>query len=194
MPSYDRTTALIIVDVQNDFADPNGSLSVPGGEAVVPVINREIAAAKAAGATTICSQDWHPARPPHFQTDGGPWPVHCVADSWGAEMPPGLDAPKTTPVRKGVAGEDGYSAFSVRAPDGESVATELERRLRDAGVERLVVVGLATDYCVKETVLDALRLGFGTTVLRDAVRAVDLALGDGERALAAMEVAGARLE
>lgn len=194
MATYDSTTALIIVDVQNDFADPNGGLSVPDGEAVVPVINREIAAATAAGAPVICSQDWHPTRTPHFQTDGGPWPVHCMAGSWGAALHPALEAPPSTPIHKGVADEDGFSAFSVRATDGESVATELEQRLRDAGVERVVVVGLATDYCVKETVLDALRLGFATTVLRAAVRAVELAPGDGERALAAMEAAGARLE
>lgn len=191
--TYDPSTALIVVDVQNDFADPNGSLAVPDGEAVLPVINAQIAAATRAGALIICSQDWHPARTPHFQTDGGPWPSHCVAGTWGAELHPALRRIDSDPIRKGAGEQDGYSAFSLRETGGARLATDLERRLRDAGVHSVVVTGLATDYCVRETALDALRLGFGTAVLRAAVRAVDLTPGDGDRALAAMAAAGAQL-
>jgi nicotinamidase/pyrazinamidase len=130
---------------------------------------------------------------PHFAKDGGIWPVHCVAGSWGAELHPDLvvDGPR---VRKGSNGEDGYSGFTMRDPaSGEERPTELEALLREHGAERLVICGLATDYCVKATVLDALRLGFGTTVLREGIAAVDLAPGDGERAIEEMTAAGARL-
>jgi nicotinamidase/pyrazinamidase len=194
MTRYDAATALVVVDVQNDFADPSGGLYVQGGEQVVPLVNAELAAARDAGATVALTQDWHPARTPHFKTDGGTWPVHCVGGSWGAELHPGLQAGDALRVRKGTGGEDGYSGFTVRDPlTGEPAPTELEGLLRERGVERLVVAGLATDYCVLETVLDGVRLGFPTTVLGDAVRAVDLAPGDGERALERMERAGARL-
>lgn len=187
---YDDRTALIVVDVQNDFADPAGGLHVAGGEQVVPVVNREVAAATAAGGVVICTQDWHPPDTPHFQKDGGTWPVHCVAGTWGAELHPDLDAPGER-VRKGTGGEDGYSGFTVRDPvSGAETPTPLEELLRERGVERAVVVGLATDYCVLETALDAARLGFATTVLADAVRAVDLAPGDGDSALRRMRDAG----
>jgi nicotinamidase/pyrazinamidase len=128
--------------------------------------------------------------------DGAPgtWPVHCVGGTWGAELHPGLPEADER-VRKGTGGEDGYSGFTVRDPvTGTETSTELEALLRSRGVERLVVVGLATDYCVLETVLDAVRLGFATTVLRAGVRAVDLEPGDGDRALARMQEAGAVLE
>ena len=189
-----RSRRWIVVDVQNDFADPDGSLAVPDGEAVLPPINAEIVAAIRAGALIIPTQDWHPPRTPHFASEGGPWPPHCVAGTWGAELHPALRRIDSDPIRKGAGGQDGYSAFSVRETNGARLATALERRLRDAGVQRIVVVGLATDYCVRETALDALRLGFETTVLRAAVRAVDLTAGDGDRALAAMAAAGAQLQ
>ncbi len=193
MAAYDPRTALIVVDVQNDFADPEGSLYVRGGEEVVPFINREIEAALAAGALVVYTQDWHPPSTPHFQKDGGIWPVHCVQDTWGAELHPDLRVEGPV-VRKGADGRDGYSGFSVRDPtSGEVTATELERILRERGTQRLVVCGLATDYCVLETVLDARRLGFPTTVLREGIRAVDLQTGDGERALERMREAGAAL-
>jgi nicotinamidase/pyrazinamidase len=193
--AYDRSTALIVVDLQNDFADPAGSLSVSGAEALIPVINAELERATEAGATIVYTQDWHPEMTPHFERDGGTWPIHCVHDTWGAALHPSLRVVADgLRVRKGVGGEDGYSAFTVRDPvSGEARATELEARLRERGIERVVVCGLATDYCVKETALDACRLGFETTVLTDAVGAVDLAPGDGERALAEMADAGARL-
>lgn len=195
MPEYDATTALIVVDVQNDFADPRGSLYVRGGEGVIPFINAEIEKAKAAGALVVYSKDWHPPSTPHFRKDGGVWPVHCLADSWGAELHPDLKVlPESEVILKGTAGEDGYSAFSVRDPrSGTTAATRLEGVLRARGVRRLVVLGLATDYCVKETALDGRRLGFEVEVPRQGVRAVDLQPGDGDRALAAIEAAGGRL-
>jgi nicotinamidase/pyrazinamidase len=189
---YDPTTALIVVDVQNDFADPAGGLSVAGGAAVIPTVNAEAAAAEANGALVVATQDWHPESTPHFQKDGGLWPVHCVADTWGAELHPDLALPGDSPrVRKGTDGEDGYSGFTMRDPTtGEEIPTELDRLLRERGVRRVVVVGLATDYCVKATALDAVRLGYETALLTDAIAAVDLQPGDGQRALDAMTSAG----
>lgn len=195
MLRYQSGVALVVVDVQNDFADPAGSLSVRGALDVIPVINHEITLARSNDALVVLSQDWHPTRTPHFVTDGGPWPVHCVADTWGAELHPSLDVPEDTPiVHKGSHGEDGYSAFTMRDPvSGQERPTSLEPMLRDAGVDRVVVAGLATDHCVRATALDAIRLGFATTVMTDAVAAVDLEPGDGERALAELQAAGAIL-
>ena len=193
MARYHPAAALIIVDVQNDFADPSGSLSVTGAERVIPVINREAAAAREHGALVVLTQDWHPGSTPHFAKDGGPWPVHCVADTWGAELHPALEAPADAPVvRKGSNGEDGYSGFTMRdAHSGDQVPTLLAPLLQSAGVTDVVVTGLATDYCVKATALDALRLGFATTVLTDAIAAVNLRDGDGEAALEELRNAGA---
>jgi nicotinamidase/pyrazinamidase len=191
---YGPTSALVVVDVQNDFADPAGTLHVTDGESVVPIISAQVAAAVAAGARVFYTQDWHPPRTPHFATDGGTWPVHCVADTWGAQLHPGLRVQGPV-VRKGRHGEDGYSGFTMRDPvSGRTEPTELEALLRAAGIECLVVAGLATDYCVHATVLDARALGFEVTVLVSAIRAVDLAEGDGDRALARMRGAGANLE
>jgi nicotinamidase/pyrazinamidase len=185
--------ALVIVDLQNDFADPAGSLSVGGGADIVPLVNVEIERAMAAGAVVAYTQDWHPSHTAHFAQDGGIWPVHCVADSWGAELHPGLKV-RGPIVRKGAHGEDGYSGFSMRNPTGGlSVPTELDSQLARDGATRLVVCGLATDYCVKATALDGVRLGYETAVLLDAVRAVDLEAGDGNRALDEMAEAGVSL-
>lgn len=193
MADYDDTTALIVVDVQNDFADPSGSLYVNEGDRVVPIVNEEISRAVASGTSVIQTQDWHPAVTPHFRKDGGIWPTHCVRQTWGAEFHPDLK-PAGETIRKGTDGEDGYSAFSVRDPlSGDVRPTRLEAVLRDHGVERVVVCGLATDYCVVETVVDALRLGFGVTVLEEAVRAVELEPGDAMRAIARMRDAGAEI-
>jgi nicotinamidase/pyrazinamidase len=196
MLRYQPSVALIVVDVQNDFADPAGSLSVAGGADVIPTINREIALARNHGALVIFTQDWHPEHTPHFAKDGGTWPDHCVQDTWGAAFHPALDVPDgATVVRKGASGEDGYSGFTMRDPgSGETTDTELEGTLRAAGVGDVVVAGLATDYCVKATALDAIRLGFTTTVLTDAVAAVNLEPGDGERALSELDHAGVRLQ
>jgi nicotinamidase/pyrazinamidase len=189
---YEPGSALVVVDVQNDFADPAGSLAVRDGSAILPLLNDEIAAARAAGAFVAHTQDWHPPITPHFAIDGGTWPVHCVAGTWGAQLHPGLVADAGPCVRKGANGEDGYSGFTMRDPQsGATVPTELDGLLRSHGVQRIIVGGLATDYCVKATVLDALSLGYETSVLVDAIRSVDLAPGDGERALAEMERAGA---
>ena len=193
MQLYSPTTALLVVDVQNDFADPSGSLSVRGGEAVVARASREVKRAAAAGAPVVYTQDWHPPSTPHFAKDGGVWPVHCVAGTWGAELHPDLVVDGAS-VRKGSNGEDGYSGFTMRDPvSGEDRPTELEVILRERGVTGVVICGLATDYCVRATALDALRLGFQTTVLAGGVAAVDLVPGDGRRALDEMSAAGVRI-
>jgi nicotinamidase/pyrazinamidase len=194
LSEYDVRTALLVVDVQNDFADPSGSLYVREGERMVEPVNGEIGRALAAGASVVYTQDWHPERTPHFQTDGGIWPVHCVQGSWGAAFHPDLRMVGEV-IRKGTGGEDGYSGFSVRDPvSGERNATRLGSLLEERGIERIVLAGLATDYCVKETALDAMRLGFETTVLAGAVRAVDLSPGDGDRALEEIRRAGGHVE
>jgi nicotinamidase/pyrazinamidase len=191
--TYDPSTALVVVDVQNDFADPAGSLYVTGGEDVVARVNLEIGRALRAGATVVYTQDWHPASTPHFARDGGIWPVHCVAGTWGAEFHPHLRVAGEV-IRKGSNGEDGYSGFTMRDPvSGEEIPTPLEGLLRERGIGRVVVVGLATDYCVNATVLDARRLGFETTVILDACAAVNLEPADGEEAMARMRAAGAEL-
>ena len=132
---------MIVIDVQNDFADPAGSLSVAGAPGIIPRINREIESARANGALVVGTQDWHPPSTPHFAKDGGIWPVHCVANTWGAALHPDLALPDDAPrVRKGVNGEDGYSGFMMRDPlTGETAKTELDGLLRDAGVEHVVV-------------------------------------------------------
>ena len=194
MPASDDRSALIVVDVQNDFADPAGTLYVRGGEEIVPPVNERIEEALAAGAFVAYTQDWHPPTTPHFEKDGGIWPVHCVAGTWGAELHPDLRIEGPV-VKKGSGGEDGYSGFSVRDPrSGEIDATQLEELLRSNGVERVVIAGLATDYCVVETVLDAIRLGHGVEVLGSMIRAVDLRPGDGDRAIERMREAGATIE
>jgi nicotinamidase/pyrazinamidase len=195
MPTYDERTALVVTDVQNDFGDPAGGLYVRGGEDIVGIVNGEIDRAAGAGALIVYSQDWHPEVTPHFQKDGGIWPVHCVGDTWGSEFLPDLDVRKDAEfLRKGTGGEDGYSVFTVRDPrSGETAPTRLERLLRDRAVERVTVVGLATDYCVKETALDALRLGFDTEVILEGCRAVDLEPGDGDRAVEEIRRAGGRV-
>jgi nicotinamidase/pyrazinamidase len=191
MAHYDRETALILVDIQNDFADPGGSLAVRGGAEVVPAANAEIDAALAAGATVVYTQDWHPESTPHFEKDGGIWPVHCVAGSWGAELHPDLNVAGPV-VRKGSNGEDGYSGFTMRDPEtGETRPTPLADLLRERQVRRLVVAGLATDYCVSATVLDGRELGLPVVVLADAIRAVELQPGDGAAAIERMTAAGA---
>lgn len=182
----------MVVDLQNDFADPAGGLAVAGGDRIVETVNAEVSDASQAGALIVATQDWHPESTPHFAKDGGVWPVHCVGGTWGAELHPSFRLPADAPrVRKGQHGEDGYSGFTMRDPTtGEERPTELEDLLRDRGVERVVVCGLATDYCVKATALDAVRLGFRVALLTDAIAAVDQEPADGERAIAEMTAAG----
>jgi len=192
---YDARTALLVVDLQNDFADPAGGLSVAGGDGIVPLVNAHVREATEEGALVVATQDWHPPSTPHFAKDGGTWPVHCVGGTWGAELHPAFELPAEAPrVRKGQNGEDGYSGFTMRDPEtGEEMPTELESLLRERAIERVVVCGLATDYCVAATALDAVRLGFAASLLTDAVAAVNLADGDGDRALDQMRAAGVTL-
>jgi nicotinamidase/pyrazinamidase len=187
---YGPKAALIVVDVQNDFADPGGSLFVQQAADILPMVNSEARIAAEAGALVVYTQDWHPESTPHFAKDGGIWPVHCVGGTWGAEFHPALNVVGPT-VKKGTNGEDGYSGFSMKHPTtGETISTDLEGMLRERGIDRVVVVGLATDYCVSATALDAIKLGFRTEVLQDAIASVDLQPGDGERARSAMLAAG----
>src|SRR5262249_44537737 len=158
--------------------DPSGSLAVAGADRVIAAVNGEVAAATAAGATVVYTQDWHPPRTPHFVTDGGPWPVHCVADTWGAALHPDL-AVAGRSVRKGTGGEDGYSGFTMRDPTtGVEASTGLDEVLRAGEVERVVVVGLALDYCVKATALDAVGHGYACVVPRAATAPVEVHAGD----------------
>ena len=190
MQRYDPKTALVVVDVQNDFTDRKGSLYVMGGARIVPTINGQIDEALDAGALVVYTQDWHPPHTPHFVPDGGIWPVHCVAGTWGAEFHPTLKVEGPT-VRKGANGEDGYSGFTMRDPvTGDTIPTELGALLRERDIKRVVVCGLATDYCVNATAIDAAGLGFETSVLTDAVRAVNLRTGDSDRAIDEMKRAG----
>ncbi len=174
--------ALIIVDYQNDFARPDGALSVPAGEEVAARINE--LAASGDYELVVATRDWHPPDHGSFTEQGGIWPVHCVQGTGGAELHPALDTgPIDTIVDKGQdPGTEGYSAFD---------ATSLAETLRARGVDRVTVVGLATDYCVKNTALDALREGFAVTVDRAGVRGVDVKPGDSERALDELAAAGA---
>ncbi len=173
LPDFHPGAALVVVDMQNDFAHPRGSLFVAGGDALVAPINAMMRAARTGGATVVLTQDWHPSVTPHFDTDGGPWPVHCVAGTWGAELVEGLSADADAVVRKGTRGEDGYSAFSMRdTRSGDDVPTGLAGLLRERGVDSVVVVGLAADVCVAATAQDAAAAGFDTTVAWWATRPV----------------------
>lgn len=187
---YDATTALVVVDVQNDFTDPDGGLSVRDAESILPEVNARIAACRDAGGLVVYTQDWHPERTPHFVTDGGPWPVHCVRDTWGAKLHPELDVDGPV-VRKGVDGGDGYSGFSVRDPvSGDVTRTELGELIAAHGAQHVIVVGLAGDVCVAATAQDARELGYATTLPLAATRMVELEPGDGERAIGRMRAAG----
>jgi len=181
--ALDSATALVVVDVQNDFADPRGSLYVHGGEEIVPVVNALVNATAKAGGQVFYTQDWHPETTPHFVEGGGTWPRHCVRDTWGAALHPDLVVIGPV-IQKGTNGEDGYSGFSMRSLNGvESVPTELNELLVDAGAERLVLVGLALDVCVKATAEDALDHGYAVTIVENAVAAVEIEPGDGVRAV-----------
>ena len=184
-----KKAVLIVVDVQNDFC-PGGSLGVTEGDQVVLAINRYIEQFAAAGAQIIATRDWHPPQTRHFKNHGGIWPVHCVQNTHGAEFHPALKLGNAAAiVSKGTtADSDGYSAFDGLDDHGTSLAT----LLRAAGVEQVFIGGLATDYCVKQTVLDGLKHGFDVVVLTDAVRGVDVTPGDSQRALEEMRRSGAR--
>ena len=191
--TYAPSTALVVVDMQYDFANPDGALYVYEGEHTVPGIVNEIHAARDAGATVVYTQDWHPESTPHFAKDGGLWPVHCVIDSPGAELVDGL--PVVGPVvKKGSGREDGYSGFSVLNLDtGKTKGTELSTILDENGVMSIVVVGLAGDWCVKATAIDGVKLGYDVTVPLSLTRMVELNPGDGDRAVQEMTDAGVKL-
>jgi nicotinamidase/pyrazinamidase len=176
--------ALLIVDVQNDFL-PGGSLAVARGDEVVPVLNRAIVVFEARDLPVYASRDWHPPQHCSFQAQGGPWPPHCVAGTHGAAFAATLRLPHfTTVVAKATTtDQDAYSAFQD---------TDLHARLHAAGIRRLFIGGLATDYCVLNTVRDARRLGYAVNLLRDAIRAVDVEPGDGLRAEEEMARLGAQ--
>jgi len=176
--------ALIVVDVQNDFC-PGGTLAVARGDEVVEPLNELIDEFLEQERPVYKSRDWHPPTTKHFEKYGGVWPVHCVQDTKGAEFHPALrDDPRITVISKGLGDTDCYSAFDE---------TDLLAQLHQQNVEEVVVGGLATDYCVKSTVLDALRSGFKVKALKNAMRAVDLQPGDGERAIEEMRDAGAEI-
>lgn len=192
-PQFDERTALIVVDVQNDFADPQGGLYVQEGQEIVPAVNQAIAAAEKAGSLVVYTQDWHPPQTPHFDTHGGTWPEHCVQGTWGAEFHPDLQIIGPV-VRKGTGSEDGYSGFTARDVNtGSDRPTDLDSTLRNHRVSAVVVVGLAQDVCVKETALDARRLGYNVTVALSATRAVNRSEGDFDAANEQMRQAGVAL-
>lgn len=200
-------TALLLIDLQNDFC-PGGALAVPQGDAAIAVANRAIATALAAGVTIVASQDWHPANHLSFaanhpqatigecgELDGLPqiwWPVHCVQGTSGADFHPALNTSAfARVVQKGTQTPiDSYSAFF---DNGHRAQTELDGWLRQQGIAHLTIMGLATDYCVKFTVLDALALGYEVAVLAEGCRGVNLHPDDSQRALEEMVSKGARL-
>jgi nicotinamidase/pyrazinamidase len=180
----DETSALIIIDVQRDFC-PGGSLPVPKGEEVIPILNRYIWKFVQAGAPIFATRDWHPVNHLSFEPQDGPWPPHCVQHTEGAEFHPGLKLPEgTTIVSKDLESTmETYSGF-----EGTCLAEALTKR----GIRRLFIGGLATDYCVKNTVLDALDLGFDVVLLEDAIRGVDVTAGDSEKAILEMKERGVK--
>jgi nicotinamidase/pyrazinamidase len=182
-------SVLLVVDVQNDFC-PGGSLAVPDGDAVVPVLNEYTRRFVSAGLPVYFSRDWHPEKTTHFEELGGRWPRHCVAGTEGANFHPELELPDGAAiVSKGTRpDEDAYSAFQARDESGASM-TDL---FQHAGVGEIYVGGLATDYCVRATVLDAIAEGYRVTLLVDAMLGVEVRAGDSDRALREMIARGAR--
>ncbi len=181
-------SALVIVDLQNDFC-PGGSLPVPGGDAIVPVVNRYLDLFRAAGIPVFFTMDWHPQKTVHFKRFGGSWPPHCVQGTDGARFHPGLKVPDDAVIMtKGESPEeDSYSGFDGHGPEGVS----LEGALQDRSITHIYIGGLATDYCVRATALDGIKKGFMVTVLLDAIKGVELKPGDSDKALEEMMARGA---
>lgn len=179
---------LVVVDVQNDFCG-GGALPVPEGDKIVPRVNEYVKLFTSMGMRVFATRDWHPQRTSHFNAFGGTWPAHCVEGTSGAEFHPGLILPgDCTVITKGDgAASEGYSGFDGHDREGRAFA----RILKDSGIKRLYVCGLATDYCVKATVLDAIKEGFQTVLLIDAIRGVDLTAGDSKKAIVEMIEKGA---
>jgi nicotinamidase/pyrazinamidase len=180
--------ALLVVDVQNDFC-PGGALPVSGGDKVVPVLNKYIKLFSQKKLPIFFSRDWHPKKTAHFKKFGGPWPAHCVQKTPGARFHPQLNIPEEGIIlSKGLGpDEDSYSAFQARDEKGQS----LTHFLTDFGIEVLYIGGLATDYCVKFSALDAAKNGLKVKILTDAIKGVDLKPGDSKDAVAVMMKAGA---
>jgi len=178
-----KQCALIVVDVQNDFC-PGGALPVPEGDKIVPVINNYIDLFRNAGAFIFFTRDWHPKDHISFRSYGGMWPPHCIQNTWGAAFHPALKVgDEDIIISKGVEkSKEAYSAFE---------GTDLDERLKRLNIEKVFVCGLATDYCVKHTVLDGLKRGYRVYLLEDAVRGVDVNEGDSLRAIEEMVKAGA---
>jgi len=179
--------ALIVVDVQVDFC-PGGALAAPGGHRIVPAVNRYIAEARRLGMPVYASRDWHPAVTTHFKAYGGEWPPHCVQNTEGARFHPDLELPPDTIVIS--KGEDperaGYSAFDGRTPDGRPLLTDLH----DRRIEIIYVAGLTAEYCVKQTMVDALKAGLRAVALTDAIAGINAQPGDADRALDEIRKAG----
>nr|MBI3613262.1 nicotinamidase [Nitrospirota bacterium] len=183
IPQPDAKSALLVTDIQNDFC-PGGALAVPGGDAIIPLVNRYIQFFHQKGCPVIASRDWHPPGHRSFKEQGGPWPIHCTQGSRGAQFHPALVlsvgcliiSKATDPTK------EAYSVFE---------GTPLAERLRDLGTDTLFITGIATDYCIKNTVLDARRLGFRVVVLEDAILGIDATPGDCQRAVQEMRAAGA---
>jgi nicotinamidase/pyrazinamidase len=188
-PTFTRGDGLLLVDPQNDFC-PGGSLPVTDGDLVMPILTEWARVADRAQVPIFVSRDWHPPKTTHFKEYGGIWPPHCVMGTHGAEFHPSLRLPATAQVvSKGMGeSEDAYSAFQARDDAGTLLASLLSSR----NVSHLYLAGLATDYCVRSSALDALTNGFGVTLISDGMRAVNLKPDDGEKALAEMNAAGAR--
>jgi len=182
--------ALMIVDVQKDFC-PGGALAAPGGDAIVPAINRHIADAQKRGYPVYATRDWHPRITSHFKAYGGEWPPHCIQNSPGAKFHQDLKLPADAVIISKGDDDDqpGYSAFDGHTPDGRALIADLH----DRHVDRLFVAGIATDYCVLKTVLDARHSGIAVTVLDDAVTGIDVNPGDAAHAIEEMTSAGATL-
>ena len=180
---FGKETALVVVDIQNDFC-PGGALPVKDGDKVVPVLNKYIEKFRAAGAPILFTRDWHPPDHSSFKSQGGPWPPHCVQNSEGAKFHPNLAIPPDGEIiSKADKRDEAYSFFQ---------GTDLARRLSERGIKRLLVGGLATDYCVKETVLDGLKYGFEVLHLDDASKGVNVNPADSEEALQEMVAKGAK--
>jgi len=182
-PGLNRHDALIVVDVQNDFL-PGGALAVPNGDAVIPVLRRYIQCFLNEKLPVIATRDWHTPDHCSFPTQGGPWPAHCVAETRGAAFATELDLETHAMIlsKATEADKDAYSGFDQ---------TGLDDELRRRDISRIFVGGLATDYCVLKTVLDGLLLGYNVCLLEDAIRAVNVKPGDGDRAIAKMTQKGA---
>jgi nicotinamidase/pyrazinamidase len=181
--TLNKSDALLVTDVQNDFL-PGGALPVPDGDEVIPVLNGFMRKFQDSGAQVLASRDWHPVNHMSFKAQGGPWPPHCVQNTKGAMFDPDLKLPQNATIISKATRPDheAYSAF-----DGTNLADEL----KELGVKRFFIGGLATDYCIVNTVKDARRLGFETVVLMDAIRGIDVNPGDVDNAVGAMVKAGA---